>query len=60
MLWCRCAEQSGRHQQSIEEISQSVKSTEEALSQCLSTKVSSLSDCSLQQSQLKVTPLPIK
>lgn len=60
MLSCRCSEQSRRHQTSVEEISQSVMYTEEALSQCLSAKVSSLSDCSLQQCQLKVTPVPIK
>ncbi|CAL8302957.1 unnamed protein product [Boreogadus saida] len=49
----RCAEQSGRHLCSVEEISERVNTQEETLSRCLSSKVSSLSDCSQQQSQLK-------
>ncbi|KAG7260917.1 hypothetical protein CRUP_020507 [Coryphaenoides rupestris] len=48
-----CAERSSRHLHSLEEISQSVRCTEEDLRRCLSTKVSSLSDCNLQQCQLK-------
>jgi hypothetical protein len=44
----------------MEEISECVNTQEDILSRCLSSKVSSLSDCSQQQSQLKVTPLPIK
>lgn len=50
----RCAEHHRKYSECKEDISQSVKSAEQSLSQLISQKVTCLADCTDQQQKLRV------